>query len=457
MRKLLYATTALSTAALIAGAAGEAAAQTAPTTPSSPYRERPPEVTPTTPAPAPTAPPASKAAERIKLGLSGYFQQWAVITDQSLKSRVGPTGAPSLVGTQKMQPTNTVSNKHNSEVCVIGQTTLDSGLTIGINVQIEANSEADQVDEFYLFVQSPTMGQLIVGDENNAGYLLHVTAPDGGISLDFGDLCNIRAFEVGAGVSPGGGGIFFDSPLCTTNLRLLDNDSGKFTYITPRFAGFQAGVSYIPQFQNGGDNNSALKRSGIFDVNSTDSGQTRGINNGWAGGLNFTDTFGGIGVQASAGFLWADTGSSGPGASPTTAEFFTSNDDLVAFNGGAQFSYAGFSFGGGFLRVPQGPRPTTVTGGVITNQKMNGTSWTVGGAYEFGPYKVGFGWMQGTNNKTSGGGVDRLDQGMISGTYTLGPGIRLVGGIMYYDWQEENQNSENRDGVGALTGLKLAF
>ena len=92
----------------------------------------------------------------------------------------------------------------------------------------------------------------------------------------------------------------------------------------------------------------------------------------------------------------------------------------------------------------------------MTNEKMNGTSWTVGGAYEFGPYKVGLDWMQGTNNKTSGGGVDRLDQGVVSGTYTLGPGIRLVGGFIYYDWEEENRNSTN-NGVGALTGLKLAF
>jgi predicted porin len=455
MRKLLYATTALTTAALVAGAAGDAAAQTAPTTPSSPYREQPPATAPA-PAPAPTTPPAPKAAERIKLGLSGYFQQWAVITDQSLKSRVGPTGAPALTGSRRMQPTNTVDNKHNSEICVIGQTTLDSGLTIGVNVQIEANSESDTIDESYLFVQSPTMGQLIVGDENNAGYLLHVTAPDGGISIDSGDLCNIRAFEVGASVSPSGGGQFFDSPICTTNLRLLDNDSGKFTYITPRFAGFQAGVSYIPSFESGGDNNSALKRANIFDANPGDSGQTRGINDGWALGLNYTDTFGKLGVQASGGFLWADTGLSGVGATAVTDNFFTSDKDLIAFNGGAQFSYAGFSFGGGFLRVPQGPRPTTTSAGVVTNEKMNGTSWTVGGAYEFGPYKVGLGWMTGTNNKTGGGGQDRLDQGVLSGTYTLGPGIRLVGGFMYYDWEEENRNSQN-NGVGALTGLKIAF
>ena len=48
---------------------------------------------------------------------------------------------------------NVVDQKHNSEICFIGQTTLDNGLTVGVNVQIEANTEADQVDETYLFLQ----------------------------------------------------------------------------------------------------------------------------------------------------------------------------------------------------------------------------------------------------------------------------------------------------------------
>jgi hypothetical protein len=246
MRNLFYATTALTAAGLIAGAAMDVVAQTAPISPSSPRAEQPPEVVPASPAPAPYV---SKSAERIKLGLSGFYQQWAVITDQNFKTREVPGGPTAR------QPTNTVTNKHNSEICVIGQTTLDNGLTIGVNVQIEAFSQGDAIDESYIFVESPTLGQLILGDENNAGYLLHVEAPEGGISLDEGDLVNIVAFETGDGV-------INDSPISTTNLRLNDNDSGKFSYITPRFAGLQAGVSYIPEFEDGGDNNSALKKEG---------------------------------------------------------------------------------------------------------------------------------------------------------------------------------------------------
>lgn len=451
MRNLLYATTALTAAALIAGAAGEAAAQTTtlPQTGASPspYREQLPASPPAT-VPAPSTAYKSASAERIKLGLSGYFQQWGVYAPQSFKVKEPYTTG----GNKRYQTTNDVTEKHNSEICVIGQTTLDSGLTIGINVQIEANTESDTIDESYLFVESPTMGQAIIGDENNAAYLLHVTAPDGGVSIDSGDLLNINAFEVN-------GAPFFDTPLGTTNLRLLDNDSGKFTYITPRFAGFQAGISYIPEFQNGGDNNSSLRKNGV--------GNSRGIYNGVSPGVNYKNVFGDVGVQASVGYLWAETGSgySGtPAINGAAAQTGADTKNLIAYNAGLQLSFGGFSVGGGFLYVPQGTANggQTVNGGQQAGTsnagvgKLNGQSWTAGAAYEFGPYKVGVDYMQGTNNATSVGGTSRLDQGMVSGTYTLGPGIRLVGGVMYYKWDQENSMSSN-EGVGGVTGLKLAF
>ncbi|NJO67491.1 MAG: porin, partial [Rhodospirillales bacterium] len=117
MKKILYATTALATAALVAGAAGDAAAQE--------YK--------------------SEAAERINLGISGYFQQWAVGVAQDIKD----TGPETI-------KTNPIDNKQNSEICFIGSTTLDNGLTVGINVQVEANTSSDQIDESFLFLQGPS-------------------------------------------------------------------------------------------------------------------------------------------------------------------------------------------------------------------------------------------------------------------------------------------------------------
>ena len=125
------------------------------------------------------------------------------------------------------------------------------------------------------------------------------------------------------------------------------------------------------------------------------------------------------------------------------------NSNLIAYNAGAQFSYAGFAVGGGYAYVPQGQRTATT--------RLNGESWTIGANYSFGPYIVGINYMTGINNGTTGGGMDRLDQGVVSGTYMLGPGIRLVGGLFYYDWNAENGLSQNTNGIGGATAIKLSF
>ncbi len=292
MKNFLYGTTALATAGLIAGVAGNAA-----------------------------------AADRINIGVHGYHQQFLAAVDQHYQIKGQDASGAS-------QHTNLVTEKHNSEICFVGQTTLDNGITFGVNVQLEGNTSGDQIDELYLFVQSDSLGQIIMGDENNAGYLLHVTAPDGGISLDSGDLTS-DGFFVNPGLT------LFNTAINTTNLRFQDNDSGKISYISPRFAGVQLGVSFIPNFDPGGDNNSSLKNSGAQ------------INNGWAGGINWTEDFNGFGVQLSGGYLWGDN----------AASSITGNDDnLNAYNVGAQFSYAGFSFGGAYARGWGGGGGTAGTG-----------------------------------------------------------------------------------------------
>ncbi len=389
MKKLLYGTTALATAGIVAGIAADAS-----------------------------------AAERLKLGLGGYHQQWVVFSNQDIDG---------------LEPNNynSVDQKHNSEVCFIGETTLDNNLTFGVNVQLEANTDGDQIDESFMYVSSPTMGRLILGDENNAGYLTHVTAPDGGVSLDSGDLLNIEAFVIPvAGV--------FDTAIGTTYLRFFDNDSGKITYLTPRFAGLQVGASYIPNFEAGGDDNSAL-RSCV---------RCNGFSNGWAGGANYTADLGGVGLQASAGAMWGDAA-----AGPDT-------DNLFAWSLGGQASIAGFSAGFGFAKGEQGrggtSGRTTAAGAEVSSIQINSTGWTVGAAYEIGPYKVGVDYYRGVGNPNSSAGTadtsgrQRLDQAVLSGTYTLGPGIRLVGGVFWFDGESEGNTVEN-DGYGVATGFKLGF
>lgn len=398
MKRILYATTALATVGLVAGAATG----------------------------------ANAANEKIKLGLSGYHQQFVTAVEQDYNV----VGAPG-----RAQRTNVVDQKHNSEVCFIGESTLDSGITVGVNVQLEANTSSDQIDESYMYVSHPQAGQLLMGDENNAGYLLHVTAPDGGISLDSGDLLNLEAFVIPVAN-------VFDTAIGTTNLRFFDNDSGKVSYTTPRYAGFQAGISYIPEFENGGDDNSSLRAPGTGNL-----GRNAGIHNGWGGGLNYKNDFNGVGVQASVGAMYGDPAASGNANGGGVNLNGASTDPIVAYNTGAQVSYAGFTVGGAYSRG-QGNTNTQVAGGL---GQVNSWSYTVGAAYATGPYTVGVDYMYGTNNTSPNlSGRGHLTQFIVSGGYTLGPGIRLVGGVFTYDGENEGNTTEN-DGYGALSGFKLSF
>lgn len=78
----------------------------------------------------------AQAAEKIKLGVSGYMWQEIGISD----SRAGQT---------------TVNLVSNTEVHFKGSTTLDNGLEIGADIQLEGNSQAaDQIDESYAWIES---------------------------------------------------------------------------------------------------------------------------------------------------------------------------------------------------------------------------------------------------------------------------------------------------------------
>jgi hypothetical protein len=401
-----------------------------------------------------------QAAQRIKVGIGGYHQQWAV----GLRQRIddGPGDIAAVPGARSNTiKTNPIDQKHNAEICFIGQTTLDNGLTIALNVQLEANSETDQIDETYIVLQGPSFGQAIIGDENNAPYLMHVWPPDGGVSLDEGDLCNIDAW-VNTGVS------YFEAPLCTTNLRMTDNDSGKFSYITPRFAGLQAGLSFIPQAEAGGDDNNGASfvRSGVGSGTQISAARNR-YANGWAGGVNYTQPFDGWGVQFQSGALWFPRGKVQPVG--------RNGSDLLLYNASAQVTVGSFSVGGAYLKAPNKyavDRNVTNLNGIAgqnATYSSGGWSYALGAAYEFGPYKVGVGYMYGQGYglvSASGpaaavntGNDQSLEQAVVSGTWTMGPGIRLVGGVFAFDLETDTPGvtGYNSKGIGAATGLKLAF
>lgn len=392
MKKLLYGTTALATAGLLFGAAGEA-----------------------------------KAADRLALEVHGYMQQWMVL------NQVGMTDVTDGTGKHPWDVAR-VDQKHNSEVCFTGSYKFDNQVTIGVDVQLEGNTSGDTIDESYLFISTESFGKVIIGDENNAGYLLQVTAPTGGLSHNQGVLTSLP--NQGFVIAPQGYALD-DTTMAGTLLRFDDNDSGKFTYISPRFAGLQIGVSYIPNFEAGGDNNNSIQR-----VNGTVGGGTSGNINGWAAGLNYKEKFGTVGVEASLGGMYGNT-------PPTSG-----SNDLFAGSVGLLLNFSGFEVGGSYTYA-QGDRLATTS--------YDGYGYDVGVAYTTGPYKIGLAYQRGVNEGVRDNSSEqRASYIILSGTYTMGPGVRVIGGIYGADMDGEdgvagaNQVKEFT-AIGGGVGLTVSF
>jgi hypothetical protein len=378
-----------------------------------------------------TAAPAKAADEgRMQIEVHGYHQQWAAFMDgQDLEDGAG----------QKPFDTNFIDQKHNSEVCFEGKYALDNEFTVGINVQIEANTNADQIDESYLFVETASFGRFIIGDENNAAYLLQVTAPHGGISHQQGTLTGQP--DQGLVILPADFRSS-DTVIDSTLLRFDDADSGKFSYFTPRLGGFQVGASYIPNFENGGDNNNSITR-----VDSAAGPGTNGANNGYAIGANFTETFGQFGLQASLGYLYGDIPpSSGGGGS----------SNLQAVSGGVQVAIAGFDIGGSYTwangdRVAAGPN------------SYDGFSYDIGVTYSIGAYKIGLVYLTGeTEGQRDNSSRQFADYVVLSATYAVGPGVKLIGGVYGFDLDGEDGEAgpgevSSNEGFGGALGFTLSF
>lgn len=200
----------------------------------------------------------------------------------------------------------------------------------------------------------------------------------------------------------------------------------KIVYLTPIFSGFRAGVSFAPS--------TASNQSGDGIATGVDGGtRTSVVNTAFAAGVgdfnrfrnqiqvaaNYTNTFGGVGVSAHVGYITSGAiKSSTPavGAAPTSAR----GQSILA--AGLQGSYAGFTVGGymntgtfngnGNLSIA-GLKPSTV--------------WSVGAAYETGPWAVGAHYIAASTNGNLANNNQRMDTGVGFGvTYAWAPGMRAM-------------------------------
>ncbi len=377
----------------------------------------------------------AQASDPIKLQLGGYMKYWVAAADQASDFK-------STAGTR----VNNFDVQGDSEIFFKGTTTLDNGMKIGVQVELEAGSnnntvpgeEQDIIDESYMWLEGK-YGKLIIGSENDAAYLSHVGAPE--------------ASEMGSGINEGDTNKYL---LIPSNTRYLDayvgldatGDANKLTYFTPSFYGFQGGLSYTPSNDTAGDDALAASET-IAKANA-------GVDDTWSFVVNYNNKFGGVGVKANASYVLSDaTGATTTGAQET---------NIQDFGGGLNVSYMGFTVGGSAHRLIAN---NSVTAAIA---RKDGVTWDAGVQYAEGPYAVSLSYLNSSVVGNRGKSVfakgdDVVDLWRLGAKYTLGPGVTLFGQLAYLDAQDENQTTttavakanSNPGAYGGVVGLKLNF
>ena len=415
---------------------------------------------------------SAEAADKIKLDVGGFSKWWVVGTWQSsdfqnatsngapLSNNLGSVVNTSTNGSGQRQ---NVDVKGDNEIWFSGSTALDNGLKVGVFVSLEAGGHTDLttdvIDASYAWIEGG-FGKVIGGTAPNGTALIHVQAPDaangniGGSMMGNNFAINKPTSVIGMNQIVG-----FSSSMNTTAI-VADDKAEKLTYVAPSFYGLTLGASYIPNVARQDVRTTPLSRAEAF-----------------GGGALYANTFGPVGVKASAGYVYVDLSAAGNtvGLLAYTAQAY-----------GTQLSYAGFTLGGSFQHSAQdtgskaglsntviAATSGTVLAGTVSvgSAKGNvpldfgGNAYDVGLQYASGPYAVSFGYFRSEVNGIVGSSKkDVIEFYQASGKYNLGPGVDALATLGYADYKDQRKGTmgvsdaayEN-SGFVASTGLALTF
>ena len=302
----------------------------------------------------------------------------------------------------------------------------DAGLGYGAVIELEADvvddryGEGTNADKTFVYLQG-NWGRVEGGSNFGVTKTMKVDASTfaratGGIDGDF--------FFFNDSDVAGGNNAFIISP----DLRLDGGiaargdaeDAIKLTYYSPRFSGFQLGVSYIPDT---GDQRSAFGTSGNSNNNAEHVIQA---------GVNYTGEFSGVTVAAAA------TGEVGD------VELAGVNEDLAGYNLGVSLGYQGFTVGGSYASQEESLRASG----------SDADFWTLGAAYETGPFGVSVTYL---NSQVDTAGADNEFQNVVLGAdYTLAPGLVPYVEVSFFEY-DGGVGGINSDGTVVLVGTELTF
>lgn len=316
-------------------------------------------------------------------------------------------------------------NIDDAEIRIDARNTADNGLQYGATVEMEVNTDSTKnADEVWAFV-SGDFGRVEFGDQDDATdrmFLDSVRILVGRAGPD-GDVADY--FRFGEAIGESGAD--------------ETSDATKITYFSPRFSGFQFGISHTPDDGAAGASFSERDDDGDFEKV-------------WGVAVNFVETFGDFKVGASAGYEFGD-GNVDTSSSPNTVGG-TDAEDLETLSVGLNLEYGGFAFGAGYVDFGDG--------GVTTAERRAGADGgeyiSVGAAYSSGPWGISANYFTSEKDQVSGaGGSSDADIYSLDGEYSVAPGWKLMLSANYVEAENINASEPKVDNDGHVVILSNQF
>ena len=334
--------------------------------------------------------------------------------------------------------------RNDSEIQIRVDGKTDGGLGYGAVIDLEADVTADADGEgtnasrtfTYL---SGNWGKVELGSNSGAEATTRVDASTlavatGGINGSWVYFVNGTAGNFGGAAANGGfitkAGLRAEHGVTNAINDESDENANKITYYSPRFSGFQLGVSYTPDLDDRGQ---TLTRS---DTGALSQGDI------WSGGINYEGKITND-VRLAASF----TGEIGEGDRNGAV---TAND-YETYSVGALLGFKGFSLAGSWTDWSDS------LGTSAAGTSDDATSWTLGAGYEAGPFGLSVTYL--SSEVEAGNNTNEFDNVVIGADYKLAPGLTPYAEIAIYEFDEQGTGAGvyDNDGTAFILGTQVAF
>ncbi len=377
--------------------------------------------------------------KKILLGTSALVAAAAIFAGaanaaQTPKVTVGGTSdfQVGIVGEDNDANLRSGAFRTETEVNVKVDAKTDAGLGYGAQIDLalsghnDQDNNTDQLNHSWIYVDG-AWGKIEGGSTYGVAANMKVDASriaraTGGVDGDFTYFVTPTSGRVIA--TPD---LFLDYG--TTGAVQLGDESqeaiNKVNYYTPRFSGFQAGVSYL-------FDTTALDRGIKLSRADNTSGEAENV---FIGALNYQGKFSNVGVEVGATGEWGNAESN-------------TQEDLRTYQVGAKVSYMGFSVAGSYANLGDSLQTKTTTNDSSTY------FWTVGGAYETGPFGASVTYLA---SQVDGGTTHNDFSNLSFGVdYKLAAGLTPYAEVNFVDIDPTGTANDN-DATVFIAGTQLSF